>query len=125
MMRAAYLCGTHLDPASVRNLLQFMVLIEPWSEPTMKLMRRVHKDKSHPKTKVECIAASHVIMMRDEEIKKLCRFSLPKYTRDDYLIYFPNAKKEVSHSVSQSLCQSVTLSVSQSVSHSVSQPVSQ
>ena len=107
----------------------------------MKLMRRVHKDKSHPKTKVECIAASHVIMMRDEEIKKLCRFSLPKYTRDDYLIYFPNAKKEVSHSVSQSLCQSVTLSVSQSVyqsvshsvshsvsqsvSHSVSQPVSQ
>lgn len=109
MMRAAYLCGTHLEPASVRNLLQFMVLIEPWSEPTMKLMRRVFKDKTHPKTKIECIAASHVIMMRDEEIKKLCKFSLPKYSRDDYLIYYPKAPKEVRHSINELLCNGMFL----------------
>ena len=100
MMQAAKLNELHLEPASVRALVRFMVYAEPYSDATMRLLRRIHKDKNHPKTLIEVVAVTRLLMQRDKELHSLCQFTAPLYIRSDYLDFHTAAKKEVQHLLS-------------------------
>jgi len=83
--------GHELQHSTMRTILRFLVVTEPFSDTSWKLIRKIYKSKEYEICHIEVIALTKVILNRVANYKGVFSLLLPLYKYENYLFIVPNA----------------------------------
>jgi hypothetical protein len=90
--------GVELEPSTIRTLLRFLVLTQPKSDVTWRILRRLYRDKSMEICHIECVAITSLILRRlppNAANYEAFNLSQPMYRSPHYLTVFPDGTNQL------------------------------
>jgi hypothetical protein len=82
--------NTELRHSTMRTILRFLVMTEPYSDTSWKLIRKIYKSKEYDITHIEVIALTSLILKRVVH-QGVYLLTKPLYRYENFLLIIPNA----------------------------------
>lgn len=68
--------NSNLSPSTMRTLLRFLTVTEPYSNTAWKLIRKIYKDKEYQICRIEVISLTSLILRRVMNQVNICIYIL-------------------------------------------------